>query len=250
MNWNRNTPWVIGHRGAMGEAPENTLASFRKAMDQQCDLIELDIHLTCDGHVVVCHDETLDRTTDRSGAIGELTLEEIRQADAGSWFDPAYAGERIPLLQEVLELVPAEIGLNIELKQSYGGRMEDAVLRLLRDNERLDSVLFSSYDHKLLYRIKQKAPEARISLVYDFKPLHPVRLIHDFGLDVFSVSLYHGMVEQEDVETIHGDAKRVLVWTVNQEPAMRGMLDCGVSGIITDYPAVLKRMIRKRLYST
>ncbi len=240
MNWNRNMPWVFAHRGASGEAPENTLASFRQAILQQCDVIELDIHLTSDGHVVVCHDETLDRTTDRSGAIAELTLEEIRRADAGSWFDPAFAGERIPLLQEVLELVPAEIGLNIELKMSCGGRLEEAAIKLLRENGRLDSVLFSSYDHKLLHRIKQQAPEARISLVYDFKPLHPLSLIRDFGLDVFAVSLYHGMVEQEDVEAIRKHGKHVIVWTVNQEPAMRRMLDCGVSGIITDHPALLK----------
>lgn len=240
MNWNRKAPWVIAHRGAMGEAPENTLASFQKAIHQQCDVIELDIHLTSDGHVVVCHDETLDRTTDRSGAIGQLMLEEVRQADAGSWFGPAFAGERIPLLEEVLELVPAGIGLNIELKQSYGGRLEEAVVKLLRERGRLDSVLFSSYDHKLLHRMKQKAPEARISLVYDFKPLHPVRLTHDFGLEVYAVSLYHGMVEREDVEAIRGDGKHVIVWTVNQETAMRRMLDCGVSGIITDYPALLK----------
>lgn len=243
MNWNSNTSWVIAHRGAMGEAPENTLASFQKALEQQCDLIELDIHLTADGEIVVCHDETLDRTTDRSGAIGELTLEEIRQADAGSWFGTAYTGQRIPLLQEVLQLVPAEIGLNIELKTSYGDRIEDAVLRLLRENGRLDSVLFSSYDHKLLHRLKQKAPEARISLVYDFKPIDPVRLIHDFGLNVFSVSLYHGMVEQEDVEAIRRDGKHVMVWTVNQKPAMSRMLDCGVSGVITDYPAALKNVM-------
>ncbi|MGG2202002.1 glycerophosphodiester phosphodiesterase [Paenibacillus validus] len=92
----------------------------------------------------------------------------------------------------MLELVPAEIGLNIELKMSCGGRLEEAAIKLLRENGRLDSVLFSSYDHKLLHRIKQQAPEARISLVYDFKPLHPLSLIRDFGLDVFAVSLYHG----------------------------------------------------------
>lgn len=245
MNWNFEGTWIVAHRGAAGEAPENTLAAFRLALEQHCQAIELDIHLTHDKEIVVCHDETLDRTTNRSGVIGELSLEEIRQADAGSWYAPAFAGEKIPLLREVLELVPLDIVLNIELKQSYDGRIEEKVIELLREFDRLDSVVFSSYDHKMLYRIKQIAPEVRISLVYDAKLLHPLGVIEDFGLDVFSVSLHHVMVDLDDVAAIRESGRHVIVWTVNEEQAMERMLECKVSGIITDYPAMLGKVISK-----
>lgn len=245
MNWNFEGTWIVAHRGAAGEAPENTLAAFRLALEQHCQAIELDIHLTHDKEIVVCHDETLDRTTNRSGVIGELSLEEIRQADAGSWYAPAFAGEKIPLLREVLELVPLDIVLNIELKQSYDGRIEEKVIELLREFDRLDSVVFSSYDHKMLYRIKQIAPEVRISLVYDAKLLHPLGVIEDFGLDVFSVSLHHVMVDLDDVAAIRESGRHVIVWTVNEEQAMERMLECKVSGIITDYPAMLGKVIRE-----
>ncbi|NEW09752.1 glycerophosphodiester phosphodiesterase [Paenibacillus sp. SYP-B3998] len=247
MNWNSTdstTPWVFAHRGSSAEAPENTMAAFLLAVEQKCDVIELDIHLTRDDQVIVCHDETLGRTTNGSGRIGELTLEEIKRVDAGSWFGQAFAGETVPLLEEVLKQVPKSIGLNIELKQTYDGRIVDPVINLLREYEQSQSVLFSSYDHKLLYQMKEKAPESRVSLVYDAKPVNPLRLIEDFGLDVFSVSLHDCMVDAEDVATIRRSGRHVIVWTVNEELAMRQMLDCGVSGIITDYPDALRRLIR------
>ncbi|WP_244209120.1 glycerophosphodiester phosphodiesterase [Paenibacillus ferrarius] len=243
MNWNNGAPWVFAHRGSSLEAPENTMSAFQLAVDQQCDVIELDIHLTSDGQVIVCHDETLGRTTNQSGVIGELTLEEMKQADAGSWFSPVYTGEKIPLLQEVLERIPARIGLNIELKQSYSGRIVEPLIKLLRENGRLADVLFSSYDHKLLHDIKQKAPECRISLVYDAKPVNPIRFIEDFGLEVFSVSLHACMVDAEDVAAIRQSGRHVIVWTVNEASVMKQMLAYGVSGIITDDPKALRDLI-------
>src|SRR5919197_4354903 len=95
-------PLVVGHRGAMGYAPENTLASFELAVEQGADVVELDVHLSRDGQVVVIHDEQLDRTTDGRGLVGDRTLDELKRLDAGSWFDPRFAGQRIPTLHEVL----------------------------------------------------------------------------------------------------------------------------------------------------
>ncbi|MBA2938865.1 glycerophosphodiester phosphodiesterase [Paenibacillus sp. CGMCC 1.16610] len=243
MNWQNAKTLVLAHRGSASEAPENTMAALRLALQQQCDAIELDIHLTKDGEIVVCHDETLDRTTNLRGCIGEMTLADIRQADAGSWFSDQYAGEPVPLLREVLELVPLEIGLNVELKLSYGGSIEHKVVALLREYGRLSSVIFSSFDHRMLYRLKQLAPEARISLVYAGKLLRPLRLIEDFELEVEAVSLHHAMVEREDVMAIRNSGRQVIVWTVNEEEAMKRMLECGVSAIITDYPAKLRRIV-------
>ncbi|MFC0211764.1 glycerophosphodiester phosphodiesterase [Paenibacillus chartarius] len=233
-------PLIIAHRGAAAEAPENTMAAFRKAIEQGCDAIELDVHLTADGQVVVFHDETLERTTNRSGPVGSLTWDELRQADAGAWFGRDFAGERVPLLSEVLELMPAAVGLNLELKLSYGGRMVAPVARLLREYGRAETTVISSYDHKLLYRMKQEAPEVLISLVYDGRLLNPLRLADDFGHDVFSFSLHHRMVEEDDVAPLRAAGKPVIVWTANREEDIRRLAACGVSGIITDVPGAAR----------
>src|SRR5690554_5973778 len=123
---------VIGHRGCAAEAPENTLASFSLALQQKCDAIELDIQLSADNDIVVCHDRTIDRTTDRRGPVRQLTTAELKQADAGKWFDVKYAGERIPLLEEVLDLVPPSVELNIEIKNSCDGEIEPRLVDLLK----------------------------------------------------------------------------------------------------------------------
>jgi len=111
MNWeNKKTPLVITHRGAAGEAPENTLASFQLALEQKCDMMELDIEITMDEQFIICHDDSVNRTTDGAGLIREMTVQQLKGLDAGSWFDPAFTGERLPLLEEVFELVPPSIG--------------------------------------------------------------------------------------------------------------------------------------------
>ena len=109
-------PLLIGHRGYPARYPENTLAAFTGAMDAGCDMIELDVTLTRDRRVVVIHDDTLDRTTNGSGSVRDRTVEEIRRLDAGSWFDPRFAAERVPLLDEVIALTAGRCMLNIEIK--------------------------------------------------------------------------------------------------------------------------------------
>ncbi|MDQ0896529.1 glycerophosphodiester phosphodiesterase family protein [Paenibacillus sp. V4I7] len=140
---------VIAHRGAKGEAPENTMAAFRLGLEQGCDAIELDIHLSKDGEIVVIHDDTMHRTTDISGKVNELTLAELKQADAGRWFHEKYAGERVPLLEEVFDLVPANIMINVEVKYSYGRKLESALVELMRRKNRIHNVVVSSFDHKV-----------------------------------------------------------------------------------------------------
>src|SRR5215471_15400951 len=109
-------PYVIGHRGAMGHAPENTFASFRKGFELGAPLLELDVHLSADGQLVVIHDETVDRTTNGSGRVADMSTAEIRRLDAGSWFGCAFAGEPVPMLSEVLQWMHGRVGLVIELK--------------------------------------------------------------------------------------------------------------------------------------
>lgn len=113
---------VIAHRGFSGQAPENTLASFQKAVELGSDMIELDVRFSKDGQVVVIHDDTIDRTTNGRGKVADYTLKELKQFDAGSWFAPQFSGERIPTLKEVLELVKGKVLVNIEIKDESPGQ--------------------------------------------------------------------------------------------------------------------------------
>jgi glycerophosphoryl diester phosphodiesterase len=239
----RKTPLVIGHRGSAGEAPENTLASFRLAVARQCDMIELDVHLSRDGLPVVCHDATIDRTTDGRGAIRDKTAAELRSYDAGSWFDRRFAGERIPLLSEVLELVPANIVLNIELKHGWDGRLESHVLGCVREHGRMDSVLFSSFDHRMLHRLKQAAPEANIGLVYAAGLLDPVKLVRDFGEDVFSVHVHGPLTDREEIARLKAGGWLAVVWTLNEPEQVREAVAAGASGIVTDHPGAVRQWL-------
>jgi len=150
-------PWAIAHRGASLEAPENTLAAFQRAMELGADLIELDVHQTADGHIVVIHDETVDRTTDGSGTVGNMPLAVVRELDAGSWMGPRFAGERVPTLGEVLELTRGRIGLAIEIKagsRRYPG-IEAAIVRLLQTTERLHDVILISGDCRAIREVRR-----------------------------------------------------------------------------------------------
>ncbi|QJD87243.1 glycerophosphodiester phosphodiesterase [Cohnella herbarum] len=235
-------PLIIAHRGAAGEAPENTLAAFRLGMEQGCDAIELDIHLSKDGEIIVCHDETIDRTSDGTGAIRELTVAEIKRADAGGWFSEKYAGERIPLLEEVFELVPSSIMINIEIKSSFEQRLETTLARLLRRTARLSSVVVSSFDFNCLAVLKQIEPEARIGLLYEDKATlaDPT---NQLTVPVYSLHPYFGKLDIEDAREAVRQGLRVYPWTVNGEEQIRLMIEYGVSGVITDYPGRMKKIL-------
>lgn len=145
-----NRPIIYGHRGASQYAPENTLASYNRAIEMGADGIEIDVHKSKDGHLIVCHDERVDRTTNGQGYIKDLILKEIKSLDAGSWFSKEFSGEKIPLLEEVLEFVKdKDILLNIELKNGpifYDG-IEDELIRLVRVFNLVENTIISSFNH-------------------------------------------------------------------------------------------------------
>src|SRR5699024_8402340 len=162
-------PLIMAHRGASGNAPENTMAAFQLAVDEGADGIELDVHLSKDGEIVVIHDDTLNRTTNGTGNVHEKDLAELKTYDAGSWFDPKFSEERIPLLQEVIDILPESVFLNIEIKNSpivHTG-IEQKLVDLLGKNNRLNDTLISSFDHESLYTIKKLAPELKIGIIYN-----------------------------------------------------------------------------------
>ncbi|MBE9472348.1 MAG: glycerophosphodiester phosphodiesterase, partial [Chloroflexi bacterium] len=158
----------IAHRGASAVAPPNTLAAFEKAVELGADGIEFDVHLSADGVLVVIHDFNVDDTTDGSGRVAEMTLAQLKQLDAGSRFDPAFAGERIPTLEEVLETVGSRLLLNIELKcfSLRDNGLERAVIAQVKRHGPAARVLLSSFNPFSLRRAKKIAPHIPVGLLY------------------------------------------------------------------------------------
>jgi len=239
----KQKPMVIGHRGSVGEAPENTLASFALAAEQGAEGIELDVHLTKDGEIVVCHDYTLDRTTNGSGLIVAHNWADIRELDAGSWFAESFHGQRIPLLSEVFDLLPKGFFINVEVKHAYEGRMEEALLAYLRNSGRLEDVVISSFDHKCMRRMKQAEPAAKVGLLYATNLVDHAAYAKQIGVDVFSLHPHYHYIDKEDVDGAEAVGMAVYPYTVNREEDYARMTEIGVSGIITDYPGRLRKFL-------
>jgi glycerophosphoryl diester phosphodiesterase len=235
-------PLVIAHRGASRERPENTLAAFERALELGVDGVELDVHLTRDGHPVVIHDERLDRTTDGSGPVGDHTLAELRRLDAGAWFDAAYRGERIPTLAEVLERVGRHpLLINIELKTdriAYPG-LERRVGAILERAGCVERAVVSSFRPATLRKIREAAPSVRIGLLYARPLIAPVRKALRLG----ATSLHppHFLTPASLVRRAHGSGLRVFCWTVNDLAVAHRLIAAKVDGLITDDPATLVR---------
>lgn len=254
MNRNRSPkhdpnrkPLVVAHRGASAEAPENTLAAFRLALEQGCDAIELDIHLSADEKIIVVHDATLERTTSGTGAVAELTADELREFDAGGWFGPAFASERLPLLDEVLDLVPPEIQLNVEVKGYAHPNINRRLVELLERRNRMDSVFVSSFGLPELAELKKRAPSLRIGLLYDVDEAFDYA---DFfsrqGITGFSLHPYHGFVKPGYIEKASEHGLEVYPWTVDDPVRMKELAKAGAAGIITNRPLVLRELLAQK----
>jgi glycerophosphoryl diester phosphodiesterase len=239
---------IIGHRGASGEAPENTLAAFRLALEQGADAVELDIHVSADGELIVCHDDTVDRTTNGTGKIELLTVLELKELDAGYWYDPRFTAEKLPLLEEVFALIPADIMINIEVKCAYSTRLEKRLLELLVQYNRLESVVVSSFDHKTLVKLKKAQSALRIGLLYSANFQSHRLMAASAGVEVYSLHPYYLLLEAEDITDAVQHGMQVYPFTINEEAQWRELLEANVSGIITDYPGRLK-VVREAIAS-
>ena len=230
---------IMAHRGSRINRPENTLAAFEEAVRVGADGIELDVHLSQDGQVVVLHDETLDRTTDGSGFVHEWTLADLQQLDAGSWFDPAFSGQRIPSLAEVLDLLEA-LGfrgrLNIELKRGKNRGMEKKIYSLLEQKQRSFEVLFSSFSLRALWRLHRLLPGAEVAYL-----IKKSRFLLLLGKYLPWISSLH-LSQKSYLPKPFYSSKRIRIWTVNQEKGMKKAFQLGVEAIITDKPEVAKAL--------
>jgi glycerophosphoryl diester phosphodiesterase len=241
---------TIAHRGASAVAPPNTLVAFDKAVELGADAVEFDVHLSADGIPVVIHDFTVDATTDGSGRVADMTLAQLKQLDAGSRFDPAFAGQRIPTLAEVLETVESHLLLNIELKtlalRDEG--LEAAVAAQVKPRNLGDRVLFSSFNPLSLRRIKRIAPRIPVGLLYS--PDLPLPLRRAWLAPLVTHEARHPQHTMIDAHYMAWARRRgywVNTWTVDDPGKMRRLVDLGVNGIITNVPDVLRGILDRRV---
>ena len=250
---------VIGHRGSSAMAPENTLASIRLALRQGADYIENDIMRTKDGKLVVTHDLSLARTTDveqvfpdrTTYQVADYTLAEIKQLDAGSWFGPQFAGQRILTLREWVDAVGSSAGMLLEAKDPWAfPGIEIDIDKELRSIPtfvqalRKGKVIMQAGDEAWLRAYNQLAPDVPVALLYYTRPTDEQLVSASTWLDAVNPAL--GNIDRAIVDRTHELGLETYVWTVNHGSDMNRGIDWGVDGIITDYPGVLVDVLQHR----
>lgn len=243
---------VIAHRGFSSVAPENTMAAFQAAAELGV-AFELDVTLTADGEVVVIHDDTLGRTTNGRGAVGDVSLAEIKELDAGSWFGAEYAGEKIPTLREVLERFGGVVPIDIEIKDRKPHEpLADAVVAEIERLGLVNEVFVTAFNPYMLVRTREKNPELRRGMLTGTFKDENLSLPEKFVLRrlLLQRKVKPRYIAIEDVRVNRRNVRRwqrrgyaVLVWTVNDEAEMQRMIGLGVDGIITDYPDRLLQLL-------
>ncbi len=235
-------PLIHAHRGASAYRPENTLAAFELAIEMGADAIELDVHFSKDGEVVVAHDERLDRVSDGTGLINDYTLAELKKFNFNKLF-PEQEFAEIPTLREVYALIkPSSLRVNCEFKTTlllYPGLVE-ATIKIAREFQMTERVMYSSFNHYSLLEVKQYEPTAEIGLLYELGMVDPwvyanychAEYIHPIYLVIAALP--------ETVAKCHENGVKVNVWTPD-DPKMIGLLfQAGVDGVITNKPDVAK----------
>jgi glycerophosphoryl diester phosphodiesterase len=254
----RTEPQNIAHRGSSGVAPENTLAAVRTALRHHADVVENDIQRTSDGHLIIVHDTTLARTTDveqvfpdrAPWTVGDFTLAEVKQLDAGSWFAPRFAGARIPTLREWVEAVGSSAGMLLEAKtpELFPG-IEHDIDRELRSipafNRAVKSgrVVMQSFNHSWLRTYSELAPDVPVGLLFGSRPTDGEMVAASTWADQVNPAL--GVIDQPVADRVHQLGMDINVWTVNDGVGMRRAIDWGVDGIITNFPQVLDDILRR-----
>ena len=242
----RSPVMCIAHRGASGAgfAPENTLTAVEKALQIGVDLVEVDIHLTADGVPVVIHDLTVDRTTDGSGPVDTLTLAEVRKLDAGSWFDASFREERIPTLEEALDLARKRALLLIEAKTEEAAERAVTVIRSMRAQSHAVIQSFYGPAIRAVNRLDRRIPTAFVMTGGEAalrRKTGVVKRVLKIGAN--ALALNYRAARPDLVEMFLTRAMGFWVWTVDQEADMRELIEMGVGGIITNYPDRLNRVL-------
>ncbi len=237
---------VWAHRGASAYAPENTLPAFQKAIELGADGVELDVHLSRDGEVMVCHDDTVERCTGQKGKVRKMTCAELKALDC-SYIFPAFQGVRMPTLREVYELIaPTSLTVNVELKPAtpLDIGLERKCIALAEEFGMTERVIYSSFHFARLRRLRLLDPDLPTALLYEkwksllIRPLnHRARsAMHPEFVDMF---------RREAVERIHRSGQKVNVWTVNEPEDVRRLAALGVDAIITNKPDLVRAVLEE-----
>lgn len=223
---------VIGHRGAAGLEPENTLRSYRRALDIGVQYVETDVRLTSDGHLVVMHDATVDRTTNGKGAVESLTLAQIRALDAGK-------GETVPTLAEVLELIKGKSGIHIELK---GAGTPQPVYDTVTGLGMVDDVVITCGDTTRLREVRALCEQVQVEHIFGAPPPDAIERALSVQASRVSVNIRH--ITQEYVDQAHRHGLLVIAWPPNTEDEVRVALSFHVDMICSDFPDLAMRVVR------
>ena len=218
---------LTGHRGAAELEPENTLLSIQKAIDLEVDQIEIDVHLTRDQHLVVIHDTTVDRTTDGQGAVADLTLAEIKQLDAGK-------GERIPTLQEVIDLVRGKVVLQIELK---GPDTAEPVVRTVERNRIENEILLTSFVHERLREARRLNSSLALGALWSNPPDDACEQAIDIG--AIGIHIQYENIDAQLVQKAHAHGLLIRAWNPDTAEEIQQIIDLGVDAIGSNRPDLL-----------
>jgi glycerophosphoryl diester phosphodiesterase len=246
---NFGPPWIVGHRGYRARYPENTLIGFEAAVAAGAAMIELDVMLSRDRRIIVIHDSVLDRTTNGRGNVADKSLAELKMLDAGEWFDPQFAGQQVPELREVLDLIGRGVFINIELKSNAyepdhpADAIEKQVVELLTQKKLLESSLVSSFEAGFLEQIAAMPQAPAIAFISD-APADRDTIRMCRKLNIFSWHPNFRIVTQDQVDQVHSAGLKVFPFTVNNRADAIKMLDTGVDGIITDEPELAFKWIQ------
>jgi glycerophosphoryl diester phosphodiesterase len=237
---------VIAHRGASSYAPENTLAAFDLALDLGCRHLELDVDLTRDGHIIVMHDDTVDRTTNGTGPVGSHTLAELRALDAGAWFGAQFAGERIPTYAEVLERYQGRVHLHTELK-GRAAHLASGTADLMRQYGMVEHVTVTSFQQPRLAEIRAYAPELPTGWLVS--EVSDATIAQARGLGLTQICPRANTVTPALVRRLHVEGFVVRAWGVADEALMRQVVEAGADGMTVNFPdkllVYLKRSARQ-----
>lgn len=230
---------ITAHRGSSSGAPENTMAALEKAVEEMADRAEIDVQETADGVIVLCHDTSLKRVAGINKKVSDLTLEQIKKLDVGSWFSSEYQGEQIPTLEEVMEYAKGKIDLNIEIKNlGNSSGLPEKVIELVEKYEMQEQCVITSTNRFYLKRVKDVNPEIRtgyiISAAYG-------NFYSDDFIDL--ISIRSSFVTERMIESAHEAGKAVHAWTVNGKVEMERLKQLGVDDMITDRPVLAREIL-------
>jgi len=237
-------PWIIGHRGAPGYAPENTLASFRKAVELGATFIETDLRLSHDARFVAMHDPTLDRTTNGRGLVRDFTLAQLRELDAGAWYGQKFASERIPTLDEILQFArEADVVFYLEIKHEFGWGVHHGIVSALRAAKEPARTVVISFDPGLLEKLRRL--DAALLTGFLFESPEPNVIERAMKIGARQILPRADLVTPELLGRARDAGLQVATWTVNRPEEMVMLMEMGVNGIMSDYPDRLRTVVEK-----